>query len=413
MKRIISLCCVALILVFSLAAPAKADELENYVNLLDYITFNSNGTNLLTFSGSTSISVEMPYRMCCTYIDITVLCYGGRPSAASAGRNSSAMASLNVMKVNDRVYRIYGNLDGGYYDTLHLSLTDNDYGSQSSWYVIGANVSNVASQTAQDSVRCEVYMSASHVVGTWTAGSDPLLLQVDDSSNASFDASFWILNWERYDYFDLILQVDTYVINSISAYAGSISVPIDISYVDAGTSYGAHYYITCRIDLRGLDKSGDDPYLLVTGIGVSGVNDFYICSGTGIVIEQGVSPDVYWYQKLFTAISTGFSNLKTWISNQTSAIVAAITGDTSSGDNFQDDVQEELDELDEAQAVMDSVTKPAVDDINVSVDQYVSETDIQVLATPMAVFFEGAIFSKIIMMSIMLATVSYVLYGKR
>lgn len=416
MRRFISLCCVALILVFSLAAPVRADEVASYVNLLDYITFNSNGTNLVTFTGSTTLSVEMPYRMCITYIDITLLCYGGRPTLASAGRNTSAMANLNVIKVNDRVYRIYGHLDGGYYDNLHLKLTDNNYGSQSSWYVIGATASNVSCQTSQDSVKGEIRDTHDGMLndsGTWTAGSGPLLLQGEASGNSSLQCKFWILNWERYDYFDLIFEVSCYSINSISAYAGTVAIPCDYTFIDAGTSYGADYYITCRLDLRGLDKTGDDPYLIVYFAGVEGINDVYIDSGTGIVIEQGVSPDVYWYQKLFTAISSGFTNVKTWIQNQTTAIVNAINGDTSSADDFQDEVQEELDELDQAQAVMDSVTKPAINQIDVSVDQYVPQTDIQVLVSPMAVFLEGEIFSKIIMMSIMMATVSYVLYGKR
>jgi hypothetical protein len=62
---------------------------------------------------------------------------------------------------------------------------------------------------------------------------------------------------------------------------------------------------------------------------------------------------------------------------------------------------------------MDSVTKPAIQDINVSLDQYVKPADVQVLATPLTVFLEADLFRTMIIMSILLATVSFTLYGKR
>ena len=119
------------------------------------------------------------------------------------------------------------------------------------------------------------------------------------------------------------------------------------------------------------------------------------------------------FSNLRSELATHFSNVGTWITDQTAALEAAIRGDTGPGDAFQDEVDEKDQQLDDMAAVMDSVNKPALDSINVDVSGYVSPSDVSALAAPLLVFITGDVFGPIIIMSILFATVSYVLYGKR
>lgn len=127
-------------------------------------------------------------------------------------------------------------------------------------------------------------------------------------------------------------------------------------------------------------------------------------------IENAISTQT---SNIKTALRTHFQNLDQWIETQTDTLVTTIKGDASAGDDFQDDVADKDDELDQMQDVMDSVTRPALDKIDVSVDSYVTQADVTTLTSPLLVFLTGDIFGPIAIMSILMATVGYVLYGKR
>lgn len=127
-------------------------------------------------------------------------------------------------------------------------------------------------------------------------------------------------------------------------------------------------------------------------------------------IETAISTQT---SSIKVALRTHFQNLDQWIETQTDTLVTTIKGDASAGDDFQDDVADKDDELDQMQDVMDSVTRPALDKIDVSVDSYVTQADVTTLTSPLLVFLTGDIFGPIAIMSILMATVGYVLYGKR
>lgn len=151
---------------------------------------------------------------------------------------------------------------------------------------------------------------------------------------------------------------------------------------------------------------------------------------SGWISNQTQNLHVY-FTRLQDETVTQFTNLSGWISNQTQnlhvyftrlqtelvtqadQIEAAIRGDPAPGNSFQDKVDQKENELDQMAAVMDSVSKPDISTINVSVDRYVSASDMNTLTAPLAVFFSGNIFAPMIIMSILMATVSFVLYGKK
>ena len=483
MKRIISLCCVALIFVFSLAAPVKADDPLLYIDALDYTTLD--GDNYFSFTTSSTKKLDLPDSQFWMYIDITFIWTGLAVSSVTAG-NGSSQATLNLQKINSRMYRAYGAITARAYS--EITLVFNNAGTSAT------NVSLQSVRLYKDGYN--VFDASCSVTGRYGttdfslsraagATTNPVLNYYGDSSIPEFQYYFYLDDWRLYDYIEFQVFVRCSEINSISAMCGdqNLSVTADYSH---GIAFSDFIALTLTVDIRNCLRfsNSPSPYVLITGCAITGdsINMLTIVNSSGIVETAIPDQNVFLFEKLFSKISSHFSNLNTWINTQTTAIQtqftnlstwittqttaietqftqlktsvdnrlvqiyslidawgelnyqhfdnlftdlsnwiqvqtntleSAIRGDTSSGNQFQQEVQQELNELDQAQAVMDSVTKPAIEDINVSVDQYVSQADIQVLASPMAVFFEGEIFSKVIIMSILLATVSYTLYGKK
>lgn len=117
--------------------------------------------------------------------------------------------------------------------------------------------------------------------------------------------------------------------------------------------------------------------------------------------------------KVRVAINTNFTKLDQWLLNQTETLENAIRGDTTPGDNFQDDVDEKDSQLDQMAAVMDSVDQPDLNKVNVSADTYVDSTILAASMSGITAVIGGPVFLDIIMMSLMMATAGYVLFGKR
>lgn len=156
---------------------------------------------------------------------------------------------------------------------------------------------------------------------------------------------------------------------------------------------------------------------IVTELGVfySGVQTWLSTQTNTIVGEISV-----FYSGLKSWISDFYQGVKAWSLEQTNAInswgqaiVDAINGDASDADKFQQQVDESNKELNDMAAVMDSFTTPNIDSINVDVGSFVSPSDISSLTAPMGMLFESDLVVTCMMISIIMGTVMFVLYGKR
>lgn len=107
MKRYISLALAAVVLVMSFAIPSYAAE-NAWINVLDYSTPNDSGSNTVTIDSGDMVHFDFP-DVQLGYIDLVVqLEVAGSPTCAVAHEIDSR---LNRVKLNDRVYRFYGELD--------------------------------------------------------------------------------------------------------------------------------------------------------------------------------------------------------------------------------------------------------------------------------------------------------------
>ena len=107
-----------------------------------------------------------------------------------------------------------------------------------------------------------------------------------------------------------------------------------------------------------------------------------------------------------------FRDVILWLQKGFKSVVDAIN--PNSGDNpSKDALDQKTNELNEANKALEQATKPAVDDIDVDVDSYVSQSDISNYSSILAVPLSSNYILPLFIVSMTFVLVAYVFYGKR
>lgn len=122
-------------------------------------------------------------------------------------------------------------------------------------------------------------------------------------------------------------------------------------------------------------------------------------------------------------LKTQFSSVSSWIKTQTSSITSALNSGfqslldvfNASGDNdgFNQDVQNQGDKLDDMQDVMDSVTQPALDSIDTDLSGIVGDSDLASVSNVYTMVIGDSFVPQIMTMVVVMAMMSFALFGKR
>lgn len=394
-------------LFFFAAVPARAADGETFdvLNVLDYSMPNGGDkVNVGLPVGTNDISFSIPTNTRIYDVDM-LLVLSGTFTGISLVTSSGVEYALTYYKVSDYLYRVQGYCDGVRSENFKLRFTHSTYLTVD-FYAFSIFTWTRLVYNETGTVKLETYQYSSTINydvndtvngRTWTG--------VSDYTDLWGSASATVSDWYFYDYIDMQFTLSCSDINSIAVVMGGQTVPFTSSIVGSPSWVLNDYVITVRVDLRGLDRVNSDgiPTVLIEfTCSPDNTNQFHVGSMVGILQTDTVDPLVFWLRKVRISIDSGVDR-----------IVDAILGDTASGDSFQDDVKEEIDELDQAADIMDSVSRPDIDSIDVSMDQYASAADLSVLTAPVSVFFEIDLFKSILIMSILFATVSFVLFGKR
>ena len=406
MKTKIIALLLSVTLFFFAAVPARATgDSFDVVNVLDYSMPNDgDNVNVGLPVGTNDISFSIPSNIRIYDVDM-LLVISGTFTGISLVDSSGTVYDLTYYKVADYVYRVQGFCNGVRSENFKLRFTHSTY-LQVDFYSFDifswsrlvynetgkavletASYSNTISFDPDDSINGRSWTGASDYTDLW--GS----------------VSAYVPDWYLYDYVDMQFTLSVSDISSISVIMGNQTVPFTCSIVGNPSWVINDYFITVRIDLRGLDRVNSDGIPTVQlefTCAPEETNQFHVGSMVGILQTDTIDPVVFWLRKLRISVDSGFDR-----------VIDAIRGDTSSGDSFQDSVEDEINELDQAADIMDSVSRPDINGIDISMDQYASAADLAVLTAPVSLFFEIDLFKSILIMSILFATVSFVLFGKR
>lgn len=473
MKRYISLTLAAVVLVLSLAVPSYASD-NNYMQVLDYSTVNNSGTNSIGYANSIDLSWDLPYVS--KLYDIEIIFESNNPVSFFRVVHGTYAVDMTITSLGDGIYRAVGSLSGYDPSRINFHVESSGLNVLNflSVKVFLAKVNYFVTQAIGygslltfNDLDIGYNVPGKEDFFHWTWG-DSLL----DERN--FYSYFQVLNWRSFDSVSLQLYFVVQGISTISVTYGDMNVPFTVNQIDSDFGGMPAKFVTIDIDTSDLIDSFDaeleiqimgSPYFMdyLNTIGIIG------CSG--IVYNSHITETATWFTNLKvwissfqSTVSSLFSNLNGWISSQTSAlqnslfslfsdlgnlisnmiititnyitiwgqnvydsvtsvgskietwgqnIVDAINGDASDADEFKQQVDDSNKELNDMAAVMDSFTTPDMNSINVDVGSYISPTDLSSLSAPMGMLFESNIVTTCIMISIIMGTVMFVLYGKR
>lgn len=412
MRNVITLLLVVT-LCFVSAVPASASEKGDFdlINVLDYCTPNDSGEYLVFLDAGEDdvlFSGDPAFRA----YDINLLCYiTGTFTGVKFISSGGVQFNLNYTKVAYNLYRISGYVQGYSIENSIIRFTHSANISVEflSYYInpvyadIVAELGTFYLETHGFSPTIN-YNPADTINGrTWTAN--------EDYRNAYLSVQGNVNNWHLYDYLDLQFAFACSGINSISVMFGSETVPFQSSIVlDAGLSVTEHI-VTIRVDVRGLDRSSEFyPIIRIEANCSPGLeNAFNVLSVSGVLDVDSVNPIAFWFQKLFHQNESNQSVIVRWLSY----IWESLSGDTTPGNEFTDDMVDKNEELGNIADSIGSVSKPNIDSINPSVNITNTGANIAGGVGPVLTsIMTSDSFSPLILMVLTFALIAYVLYGK-
>lgn len=237
--------------------------------------------------------------------------------------------------------------------------------------------------------------------------------------------------WYGYDFIDIQVLLNVAKVSSISAALGDVIIPIEYNYTSHEYFEGSSFFLTVRMDLRGIEyTSAVDPILTITGScnwDDTSMVTLTACSGVNIVND----PHLSFFGSILDAIHDLHSNVASWFELQTVSIgkwfkdleasfdasiqkvVDAINGDQTAGDEFGNEVAEKSEALENIGAAFDSVERPDIDKVEMSVDAYLSPVDLHNSTAGLSSAISSGPILSVLMISIIMATIGYILYGKK
>ena len=370
MKRCLSLCLVVGLIV-ALAVPVSADEgnAGGWIEFLETTSVQTNGENWFTLNGQTG-SFTLPLHTEKRLVSVDMLIWhqtAERITKATVTTNGTT-ATLTVVHLGSGISRIYGDIPNAYYDEITVTLTHNT-SSTVTYELLSFKATPLAVLD---------YNADAQFYYNYSFSPCPGLLEVaakgGDYENTWEQFAVVVRDWEKYDQIAICLSATYFPVNSVRAVIGATGVPFEITYTTPITSgstntsiaegyysgYSADgleegtfefaneewsietyrtkslYFLT--LDLSGIDRNTSDPlYVHFTGISNSNYGFLIQCTGvTGSVFLADTSSVTWWrrftsfmgdrFTALANSISSGFSNVGTWIGNQTAALKTELVG---------------------------------------------------------------------------------------
>lgn len=410
-RRILSLFLACCLVCSCLTVPAMAAELESGHSLINVMDYADNWVYYSDSSGLLTVDVPLPFSARIFYVDAV---FWSTSSLFTASYVTNDVGSvLTVENLGDNYYRVYGNTHRHVVSSAGFQLQYQGTGIRSIQLV-----SFYVSQTSYMQYDTPSTLTLGSQSVTQSSGSSYVTLSEDVTvlgSAGAYYGGITTYEWNKYDYMSFQLVFSAVTLNAISVVLDGTAVPFDISYVEGNlpdynaswsesSTSGQPYVIsgvTVVVDLTNADRTSTNP-LQITFSGTGFDVDVSLGSSVGLIASHDGFTEMNWLQKIWKSLEDGFQS-----------VVDAITGDTSSSDAFNDEVQEELGELEENQNIIDSMTEPDLEgefgDLSFDADagagiSFIGDLFSEIYSGPFALLFFWVV---------LISMIGYLLYGRR
>lgn len=406
MRRIFSIliCFIFSISILSFSVSATSDQLY-----IDLVEFNSH-SNSTSFNGTNVfLSYELPDRLAITYVDI-IFSYstGADISVDVYDQNDYLRGYLQVKPIGGSFFRAFGSIDNRYYSELKLQFRAPSSVSGRRITVDSFKVTSVAVTRQAIPGTLSGFAMGQEVSSKWATESQAcnISFPVSNIDGAIFNATYWVdKNWMRHDFLDFSIAFDCLSIDSIVCETANGSIiPFTMSYLSSSDNYNLKI-IDLSLDLRNLQRDdGLFPYVKVYVTGTlkrDTVQHAYLYHAYGLTGFSNPDAEIFWYQRLFNAITDGFD-----------ALLSAL-GFNSSDPEFNEDAQEKVDDLDDLSSQLDSVSPPDISDVNFNVSGLVNPNVVTLTTSGISNILSNEIILRVLIISATFAVAGFILYGKK
>lgn len=420
MKRCLTLLLTVAVLCSCMAVTVGAAEthpMQQQLNVLEFDTVNGSGNYYMRGSnGKASAVFKLPYGTLVRYIDMYISTPSKSFDSISWVINGTSYP-LTVEEVyGSTYYRVYGRVSGGYTNQIRIDFDWADNGSNYiQFYSLHVSAQTFSAISAPSTLTLDTYRQQSVTQSTGTSSVKLTDVAGSEANGRPISVSDYLVgvhnsDWQKYDYMNFTVLVYAATVNSVMCSIGNQQIPIELNFVEGdipsydsywvedGTGENRVFYdINVRVDLTGVNRTLTDE-LVFTVAGTSGSISCALYDSRGYTIADLPDAETTWLQKIWLGIQD---------------LISAIRGDDSAADDFNDQLQAEVDKLEQDQEIIESMTTPDLEGI-------VGEVDINADAGDGIVFISGIFnslwsspLSLVFMYSGIFALIAYLLFGRR
>lgn len=427
-----------------LPVTATATESDGaWVELLESATVNDSGNNLLTVSAvSSTFLIKTPQYMRCTKIDLVLTHPSGQSPSALYVRYNGVLYQLTKLAIDSTTTRFYGaNIPDTLYADVVFQL-DRNSTTQVTYQVVTCKVTALVSGSVK----------ANGFLRRYYSDPNPLTLpnkfEVDgDGSTGTYQyllVPVIITDWRKFDTVTLYGSGSAMAISSFRASIGNIGLPYEINYmqaiptgIDSDGGFYYDYISSTETNYYGVDGTPDEfstedgfasgetwdtstvvyggSVLYTVTIDLSGI-DRTLIGDLNCMFTAIASPGLGYafnVQDASGTVSVADTSGASWWSRITAFFTDLLGSDSTAGDEYAAEMESQSQQMQEAVDQMNEVTRPAVDDVQVTIDEYVTPDDMAAVGDMVGGLMENPLVLSMVMISLVLSLAAYIVYGKR
>lgn len=419
---------VLLTAVMPVTAQAAESTESNWIELLETATVNDSGNNLIQLnSTSGTFRIKTPLYMRCTKVDLILTHPSGYTPSSVKLRYNNTYYTLTLVKIDNYTTRAYGaNIPNNLYADLVLQINKSNT-DLINYQLLSCRVTSL--ENSEFPATAYAYIDGTNY-NTPFAFENP-----GDTVNGSeafghYQFPVIVTDWQKYDKITISGSVGTMALNSVRCTIGGLGLPYDISYTASNPtgseadyiawnewkyySYNESYQGTTDGTIFSYDSYlGKTLFTItidLTGVDRTSTNNLY-CYFTTLASDwYGYTVQV---MEVIGSIDVADTTEVTWWTRFTAFMSDLFGGDSTEADEYASEMESQSQEMQDAVDQMEQVTKPAVDDLDVSVDAYVDPVGVQQAGEVMGQFLGNSLILSMVCISLTVSLVAFVIFGKR
>lgn len=408
---------LALILVLGLAVPVSADSSSGWIELLEFSSIQANGENTFIIGSSGKLSIPVHVEKRFRKVDILLSNPSGQRFSSATCTVNGKTNNLEVLAIGGNLTRIVGYIPDAYYDVISIDLKK-ETSTQQTYEVLSWKVTPVGDQEFVCDARVLIdggYYGINELI-------DLTAVTPNDHAATMTQVRIEVRDWAKYDNLSIWGSSDGLSIDSIRASLNTSGLPMQVNlfqYNDAGSWTEFVFDIdpyTGEIDGgAAMSTPFYGKYLYCVTVDLAGVDRTQV----GIVALYLTGHYDTMYGATFNCqfvnghVNTADTTAVTWWGRFTTFMTNLFSPSDPDAEDFGSTMESQADEIQDAVDELDQVTKPDVEDLDISLDEYLGGDGMAPVNGVFDAIFSNEIVVTMLVIALTCAFASYALFGKR